>query len=605
MIHSEQRSLLTDALTPPSGYVFEAGVATTFSLDLVTLLTLPLHLAWLGSGEGEGGVLNELPVFEALRRTAERLTVFCHAGRMSIPRIASPLLALLEEVVHEALPRHQGAFHPKVWLLKFVGTLPNQTPRLRLLVLSRNLTDDRSWDLSLSLDGLVGTAKVPNNQPLTDFLQHTQTLSRRAVSSQRQSDIAMLARDVGRCVWELPPGFTEIRFHALGIARTPQEWLPKPDHHRWDELGVISPFVSELALERLAALSPVPLFLLCRADEMDGLCEGAERKFQSTHVLSTRAEAGDEEEVTAGDGLSGLHAKAFIGKRGWDTHLFIGSANATDAALLRGRNVEFMAELVGRVSSVRRPSDWLSEDGLGSYLEPYVRSLPMETASEKAIADKLESVRKLLVEAPLYLRCTPEEDRWQLSLECSASDLHWEGVEVQVWPLSLDQGKATIWPIHAKTPAVRFPLLSEHDITTFTGFRLTMKDQELTFGLNLPAEGLPEGRDLAILRSALRNRDGFVRYLLLLLGSWEQQADITSGDAPGQGHSWQMAGSIDVPLFEMLARAYSRDPARLVQIGQILKKLQSESSENEDIVPAEFRAIWQSFEVAMQDDVKP
>jgi hypothetical protein len=46
MIDSEKRSLLTDALTPPPGCTFSSGFATTFSLDLITLLTLPLHLAW-------------------------------------------------------------------------------------------------------------------------------------------------------------------------------------------------------------------------------------------------------------------------------------------------------------------------------------------------------------------------------------------------------------------------------------------------------------------------------------------------------------------------------------------------------------------------------
>lgn len=44
MINAEQRALLVDALTPPAGYTLATGIATTFSLDLVTLLSLPMHL---------------------------------------------------------------------------------------------------------------------------------------------------------------------------------------------------------------------------------------------------------------------------------------------------------------------------------------------------------------------------------------------------------------------------------------------------------------------------------------------------------------------------------------------------------------------------------
>ena len=601
MIHSEQRSLLTDALTPPAGFVFEAGFATTFSMDLVTLLTLPLHLAWLGAAQGENSAPGELPVFEALRRTSDRLTVFCHAGRMSIPRVASPLFALLEGMVHEALPIHGGAFHPKVWILKFSGTLRNQMPRLRVLVLSRNLTEDRSWDLSLSLDGVVGNSVQVSNAPLAELIQHARAISRRPLSEQRESDLEVLTKDVQQCVWELPQGFKEIRFHALGIAPSRKQWLPEADRSRWDELGVISPFVTEGALKKLASLTRTPLFLLCRADEMDKLPAGTEQLFQSTQVLSLRAEAGDEEDH-AGTLLSGLHAKVFVGKRGPRNHLVVGSANATDAALLNGSNVEFIAELISKSADDRGPADWLGKDGLGSYLETYTRSPPSETKEDRQIADRLEEVRDALVRAKLQLQCSQQDEQWLLALDWSGEDLQCPGVEVQVWPLSIDQSKAAKWPGEPTSCSLDLGLLAEHEVTTFTGFKLKLKDQELSFALNLPAHGLPHERVLSILRNALRNRDGFVRYLLLLLGSWEGQAEGQEAQTPGVDSSWSAGAAGDVPLFEMLAQAYAKDPARLSQIASILKKLEEQGTDEEDIVPSEFRAMWKSFEQAMQED---
>lgn len=42
MLDPRDRGALLEALRPPPGYVVDAAIATTYSLDLVTLLTAPL-----------------------------------------------------------------------------------------------------------------------------------------------------------------------------------------------------------------------------------------------------------------------------------------------------------------------------------------------------------------------------------------------------------------------------------------------------------------------------------------------------------------------------------------------------------------------------------
>ena len=67
----------------------------------------------------------------------------------------------------------------------------------------------------------------------------------------------------------------------------------------------------------------------------------------------TRApDAGGDESATEADEaaggieeLTGLHAKLYVADRGWKTHIWTGSANATDAAFKH--NVEFLVELRG------------------------------------------------------------------------------------------------------------------------------------------------------------------------------------------------------------------------------------------------------------------
>src|SRR5690606_41102642 len=77
----------------------------------------------------------------------------------------------------------------------------------------------------------------------------------------------------------------------------------------------------------------------------------------------------DSEEGTVEN--RGLHAKAYVLENGWDTHVFVGSANATNAALLAGRNVELLAELIGKRSRVGGVDDLLGPDGLGPVLMDY------------------------------------------------------------------------------------------------------------------------------------------------------------------------------------------------------------------------------------------
>src|SRR5690625_4051052 len=85
MLDPNQRSLLTDALTPPAGMSFDCGLATTYSLHPDTLLTLPLHLAVLASDHDAGALRDPIPLLDSLRRVASRLAVFHEAGRISAP----------------------------------------------------------------------------------------------------------------------------------------------------------------------------------------------------------------------------------------------------------------------------------------------------------------------------------------------------------------------------------------------------------------------------------------------------------------------------------------------------------------------------------------
>ncbi|SPA25387.1 conserved hypothetical protein [Cupriavidus taiwanensis] len=599
MIDADKRSLLTDALTPPPGCHFDSGVATTYSLDLVTLLALPLHLSWLASGEERPEQVDPIRMVEALRRTADRLTVFCERGRMLTPRMPTPLLGLLEGMVHEATAPHSGAFHPKVWVLRFVSSDKAQA-HLRLLVMSRNLTNDASWDLCLQLDGMPLKKKLPANRPLAEFIELVVAQSCKTITANRGTLLSALADEVRRCDWDLPPGFDEVRFHTLGLGRRPLPWLPKHPEHQWDELGVISPFAGAAALESLQQSTNSASFLVSRPEELDALPEPLPPgDFSAVMVLDERAEFGDEEDDAPGK-LRGLHAKVYVARRAWNTHVFIGSANATDAALVHGCNVEFMAELIGKHTKVGRPESWLGEKGLQHMLRPYERSPLLVTDASLAARERLANLHRTLSKLPLEIECAAEDENWALRL----SGLHGLDISevcIAVWPLTLSsEGAVSLTSNHGDAPLV-IGVVGKQEITSFTGFLLKIGDEELRFGLEVPLRNAPAGRDLEILRLILRNRDGFVRYLVLLLGEWLPDSGGNEDAMIGGRGWWGIAQADEMPLFEMLARAYAREPERLVKIAEVVERLKREGSADADgLIPPAFLSIWENFEAAMR-----
>ena len=151
------RSTLTEALQPPSGYQLDAAVATTYSLDLVALLLTELSFARVDTmDESVINQVNPIRRLEALRRYGERTTVFAQAGAIHVPKnFYSPFAFIEDGIIQVAPPKGSRLFHPKVWVLRFApdqeGDQAEQDYLHKVIVLSRNLTMDNSWDTILVL----------------------------------------------------------------------------------------------------------------------------------------------------------------------------------------------------------------------------------------------------------------------------------------------------------------------------------------------------------------------------------------------------------------------------------------------------------------------
>ena len=72
MLNPEGRSLYTGAVCPPPEYVFDQAIATTYSLDPATVLSLPTHLAL--AERASSTAVDPIRLLESLRRLSGRFT---------------------------------------------------------------------------------------------------------------------------------------------------------------------------------------------------------------------------------------------------------------------------------------------------------------------------------------------------------------------------------------------------------------------------------------------------------------------------------------------------------------------------------------------------
>ncbi|SEL29004.1 phospholipase D family protein [Halomonas daqiaonensis] len=604
-LNPEQRVLYGESLQPPPGYTFDAAVATTFSLDFETALAAPVSLALFAAETRDEILRHPLALLEGAERIAGRLAIFTDAGRILTSGAPhSRLCSLLERTIIEVAAPRGGAFHPKMWALRFTPTQPNEPSLLRLLVLSRNLTCDRSWDIALTLDGTILRRPQRGNRPLSEFIRRLPDSACAAVGEDTRALTKQLSEDIRRADWTLPEPFESVSFAVNGLGGKP--W--QPDHCA--RLGIISPFCDDAALDLLATLPHrEPPRLISRSDELSALSPNTLTRFAQADVLDEMATTEDGEEVEA-ETLQGLHAKAFIAESGWDTSITVGSGNATRPALLSGHNVELFATLTGRRSRVGSVEQIMGPDGFGRLTREFKSGeLAVPDPERRAAESRLEEARRSLCRSGLKLHCQPAEtddtdgSLWSVRLT-PTEPLSLAGMSaVAVWPITRGDGhsREALDALCAGQPLDlgAMPLI---DLTRFMAFRLSdsATDASVLFSTSLVLEGLPAERHGAILRWVIDSKESFLRYLRLLLAELGDPFGAALAAQTDDGAGGWRAAADDTPLLEEMVRALCRGGEQLQAIERLISRLESTDADGPDPIPPDFRTLWETFRVVLQ-----
>lgn len=608
MLEPDERVHLMELLRPPVGCQLDLAVGTTFSLDLLSALLLPLSFAFFDWERDDGEpAADPLALLEALRRYRDRFTVFCQSGQISLPAKYPPLITFLEPSIYEVQPPDdEGVFHPKVWALRF--TAPDGAIRYRVLCLSRNLTFARCWDTVVALDGdLVDRSNaIAANHPLADFIAALPKLASRRVCPERRQGIMKMAEELRRVRFTWPEGFDEreCRFWVAGL----NGQGASPFGQRQDQSLIISPFLSNSVIRDFLDHGG-PTHLVSRPESLQELPQQTLKDCASVHFLQPQLSDEESDEVSTserGEVLDGLHAKLFVIDHGWEASVFSGSFNATVHAF--EHNVEFMVELVGkkkRFGVDQFLGQVKGETRFADLLQKYdvtLASVPTDPTLKK-LDDLLQTAKRALAVAQPHLVVTSagEACLFDVSLECNHPP-RWpqKGLVVRTWPITQPAERALPFAVHTV-----FSRLSYEGLTPLVAFAVSAevngRKGQSVFVMNLPLEGVPADREERVLASLLAGRDQLLRYLLFLLAAGDESA-ATSGDLADLITGGNTAGADGFPLpclLETMLRALHRQPAQLQRVASLLDALRKAPNAAELLSP-DFQKIWEPIWQAAQ-----
>ena len=628
MLGTRERTLLLEGLRPPTGYRLRRAVGTSFTLDLMALLTAPLAFTFFDAHDDDGApVADPVALLVALRRHAEKITLFCQAGAIGVPQPQQRLLAYLEGSVHEVQVRREGGiFHPKVWVLNFEAD--DGAATYRVLCLSRNLTFARAWDTCLRLEGPLTQRQrgYARNKPLADLLLALPGLATRSLSTELRDELGRMAHEVRRVDFRPPEPFNDFRVHNFGLTRR-RGW-PFPRSNR---SLVVSPFLVGSTIQDLMRDHGLEV-LISRPEAFEDVVRGPEGDALpgTCYVLSPgasldsrNAEANVEEEADGSPPppvedeveLVGLHAKLFLFENGQEARLFTGSANATHAAF--HQNVEVLVELVGKKRNCGIAAFLGSEDDprletLRSLLQEYrpPDSIPAIDETQRALEKRADRLARILGAARLTATVghAVEEEHWNMTLSGELPDIP-AGAELKVWPATLspedalrigNRGEEEPAPVGPTGPAnaiATFQGLSFEALTGFFAFEVTLRqgrnEVRKRFAATAELVGAPQNRKERLLRSLLQDRRRVLQLLLLILMG--EGADVSAFVQASRGGDVDWRGSFggwdQGTLLEMLLRSLSHNPRRIDEAARLIADLEK-TPEGKNLLPEGLHDIW-------------
>lgn len=588
----EDRLNYGQLLVPPVGYTLDLAVGTTYSLDLETLMAVSIAL---GIQESTDSSLSNNPfaILKSLQGLSDKMLVFCEAGQIAAMQPQkSPLMLLLDKMIvpvklREMKGKGFPSFHPKTWTLQYSDAEGNRL--YRFIVLSRNLTFDRSWDVAVSLNGKDTKKEQATSIPIVDFLNYLKYNALEGVSlkTEKRRILNSLIQDLPYVLFSLDDKrFLDFEIIPLGIGQV----NINDDPLIWDsfhDLLVFSPFISSgvmRSFDERKMLKDTRRHLITRTSELHKIAG----KLDTFRVYTLKDTVVEGEEIVSDEETEkiqqqDIHAKMYLMTKGSRSSLYLGSMNASENGL--HRNVEMLLRLSGYryyLNMDAIESDLFGPDEKGNPFEEIDLAGVDTIAPETEEKDALERVLKGICRLKSKAEVVRDGDKYNVTVSFISPRGGFPNAEIAPARTARSQQLAE---------EVSFEGLSALELTEL--YRITVKGEteSITRMILIPTE-MPSDRDDMVVRSILKDKRAFVDYLAFILGddyvlsALEMEASAAS-DRDVDRRS--VEDGLPAIYEKMLKTAYT-EPERLKEIRLVMDRIS-----DTEVIPDEFVRMYETF----------
>lgn len=592
-----------EILAPPAGFLLDFAVGTTYSLDLDALVGASLAL---GLSEETDSALMNNPVclLEALRSTGDKVALFCEGGQIGLPSNISPLYILLEKMVFSVKTVKQRdftnypSFHPKFWLIRYKN---NKGELLyRVIVLSRNLTFDRSWDVTYYIDGKVSRKKTSKNEPICDFLRYLcKNIKSDDNGKKKEHEIKKLINELSNVEFEpSEKEFFDFEFIPNGIKkenggyyRFEEDALLNETFH---EIMIISPFLSSGIIRNFNnrnIKSPIEnseYVLITREMSLGRLKEEDVSNFKiytmKDNVIDGETSISDDTDSIK---KQDIHAKIYMMRKYSTSHLYLGSLNASHNAVYG--NIEFMIKLSAknRYLNLEKIKNALfcGGDDNNPFQEVSLQNAIIDEEDEKSNALNF-FIKEINRSNPKADVSCISEDNYTINIHFNEIDT--KGYQINIKPL-LSKKTDTF------KQELKFENLMITQLSEFYSISVSNEDKCVERVIIIPTEGLPENREKAVVSSVVSDSECFYRYIAFLLGDDSILSVLEASINSGEATSGKDVHSYNIPaLYEKMLQTAAISPEKFKGIEFLMKTISEDG-----VIPEDFKKLYETFKKAV------
>ena len=587
----EDRLNYGQLLLPPVGFTLVRAVGTTYSLDLETLMSVCIVL---GIQESTDSSLTKNPfaILKSLQGLSEKLLIFCETGQIvQMAPEKSPLMLMLDKmIVPVKLKSIKGkdipSFHPKTWTLQYEDADGNQ--HFRFIVLSRNLTFDRSWDVAVSLDGKMTGGRHRSSYPIVDFLEYLKYNALEGVSlkTEKRRILNALIQDLPFVKFSLEDKrFLDFEIIPLGIGTVDIDKDPLMTNS-FHDMFIMSPFVSSGVLQSFDNRKILKInnrHLITRTTELHKIAG----KLNNFKVFTIKDAVVEGEEIVSDNETSNvqqqdIHAKIYLMTKDSSSTLYLGSMNASDNGL--HRNIEMLLKLSAYryyLNIEQIEADLFGPDEKWNPFEEIDLNDVDSKEPEQNEKDALERMIKMIcrLRAKAVVEQTGDSYKITITIACPREGFP----DAEIAPARTVRTQ----PLAEK---MVFEDLSALELTELYRITAKGKTENITRMILIPTE-MPLNRDDMVVRSILNDKRAFVDYLAFILGDDYVLSALEMENTTSDRDNDHRSEEVGLPaIYEKMIKVAYSEPERLKEIRHIMDRIA-----DCDVIPDEFIQMYDTF----------